>query len=63
MKKYRVELGAFVTRICVRRVTVSANNEEEACQKAEEKYYALEKKLVTSGDIGRINFDFVEELP
>ena len=62
MAKYRVEVGSFVTRMVTRHITVNAKNEEEAEQKALDKYYELEMALANSSDAGSPQVDFIEEI-
>jgi hypothetical protein len=42
--KYKCEVGSMCTRLIVRHITINANNEEEAKQKAIDKYVELEYK-------------------
>ena len=62
MKRYKIQVGAFVTRICTRQIIVRADNEEEACEKAKAKYEILEKRRIDAQDTGDLQIDFIEEL-
>ncbi len=57
MEKYRVEVGSFVTRLVTRIITVAAGSEDEARQKALEKYEQVEMKLPNSVDAGSPQVD------
>lgn len=57
MEKYRVEVGSFVTRFVGRHFTVTAQNKDEARQKAIEKYKQMEMKLSSSVDSGSPQVD------
>lgn len=57
MKRYRVEVGSFVTRLVTRTVSVAAKNEDEAKQKAIVKYEQLEERLSNSVDSGSPQID------
>lgn len=60
MAKYKVHLGSLVTRLMERKIIVSANSEEEAIQKAKDKFYdiAMGQKYTEVG--GTINVDDIE---
>ena len=62
MGKYRVEVGAFVTRMTTRHITVNAKSEEEAKEKAIDRYYKLEQLIPSSVDAGSPQVDFIEKL-
>lgn len=62
MRKYRVEVGSFVTRFKTRKITVNAKSEEEAMAKAIDKYFKLEQAVTSSVDAGSPQVDFIEEL-
>lgn len=62
MRKYRVEVGSFVTRLTTRKITVNAKSEEEAKAKAIDKYFKLEQAVTSSVDAGSPQVDFIEEL-
>ena len=47
MAKYKVECGALVTRLIKRKLLVYANNEEEAIEKAKERFDEEVEKLKT----------------
>lgn len=55
--KYKVDVGSFVTRMCTRKITVHAANEEEAKAKAIERYMELEYKLPCASDYGTPQVD------
>lgn len=62
MSKYRVQVGAFVTRLVTRNITVTAKNEEEAVQKAIDRYYKAESRVDRSVDCGDPQIDEVVEV-
>lgn len=59
-KKYRVECGAFVTVFRSRVFTVSANSEEEAEEKAKDRFYNVGR--VSGWDVDSVEIDDVEEI-
>lgn len=60
MKKYKVQLGSLVTKLMERKFTVSANSEEEAIEKAKNKFiYECSRQRYTEVG-GTINVDDVE---
>ena len=62
MGKYKVEVGSFVTRMVTRHITVSAKSEEEAEQKAIDKFCELEMNMLSSVDVGSPQIDSIDEL-
>ena len=58
--KYRVEIGSFCTRLVTRKITVSAENEAEASEKAIYKFIDMEMKVSSSVDHGCPHVDFVD---
>jgi len=63
LAKYRVEVGSFVTRFVQRKITVHADNEKEAGDKALEKFLETEAMLVNSNDPGEPQVDGIELMP
>lgn len=60
MKKYKVQLGSLVTKLMERKFTVSANSEEEAIEKAKNRFiYECSRQRYTEVG-GTINVDDVE---
>lgn len=62
MERYRVEVGSFVTRLVTRNITVVAENEYEAKQKAIRKYQQLEEELSNSVDSGSPQVDRISRV-
>lgn len=63
MPKYRVECGALVTRLMQRKFVISANSEEEAIAKAEERFDEAIDNLKTYTEKGAsVHIDFIERL-
>ena len=62
MSKYRVECGSLVTRLMTRNFVVSAKSEEEAIEKARNKfeYECSRQKYTECG--GVINIDNIEQI-
>lgn len=60
--KYKVEVGSFCTRLIQRSITINANSESEAAEKAINKFIEIEMKLANSNDFGTPRVDFVEEV-
>ncbi len=60
--KYRAEVGSFCTRFIKRTITVSAKNEEEARQKAIDKFWEIEYKLPNASDAGSPQVDEIEQI-
>lgn len=58
--KYCVDVGSFCTRMVTRKIIVNAISEEEAKQKAIEKFISIEMKLPSSNDPGDPQVDFIE---
>jgi hypothetical protein len=58
--KYKVEVGSFVTRLVSRKLIIHASNEEEAKQKAIDKYIEEESKVISSNDAGEPRVDFID---
>lgn len=62
MAKYRVHLGAFVTKLMKRQIVVSAPDEEIAIQKAKERFrYCCQNNAVYT-ECDSIEVDSVEEV-
>ncbi len=60
MAKYKVQLGSLVTKLMERNFTVSANNEEEAIEKAKKRFlYECNRQTYTECG-GTINVDDIE---
>jgi len=59
--KYKVEVGSHVTRFVQRTITVYAKDEDEAREKAVDKYIEMEYKL-NSVDAGEPRVDFITEI-
>ena len=55
--RFEVEVGSFTTRFVKRRMTVHANNEENAKEKAVEMYIMREYSLASSVDCGSPQVD------
>lgn len=62
MAKYRVEVGSFVTRFVQRKITVHAGSENDARDKALEKFLEIEAMLPNSNDPGEPQVDDIELL-
>lgn len=63
MAKYKVECGALVTRLMRRTLLVYANSEEEAIEKAKERFDEEVGKLKTYTEpCPTINIDSIERL-
>lgn len=62
MSKYRAEVGSFVTRFVQRKITVYADNEKDAREKALEKFVDMEAMLDNSNDPGEPQIDNIELL-
>jgi hypothetical protein len=62
MGKYRVEAGAFVSRLVNRTIIVHADTPEEAEAKAIDKFLDMENKLKGGGIPGSVNIDFIERI-
>lgn len=60
--KYRAEVGSFCTRYIERKITVYAKDEEEARQKAIDKFWGLEYKLPNSNDAGSPQVDEIKQI-
>ncbi|QUH21815.1 hypothetical protein [Alkaliphilus sp. B6464] len=60
--KYKVEVGSFCTRFIKRTITVHADNETEATEKAINKYIDAEMQLMNYSDFGTPQVDSVEEI-
>lgn len=62
MAKYRVNLGAFVTKLTKRKIIVSAPDEETAIQRAKERFrYCCQNNAVYT-ECDSIEVDSVEEV-
>lgn len=60
MAKYKVQLGSLVTKLMERNFTVSANSEEEAIEKAKNRFiYECSRQKYTEVG-GTINVDDIE---
>lgn len=59
--KYKAEVGSHVTRFVQRSITVYAKDEDEAREKAIDKYIEMEYKL-NSVDAGEPQVDFITEI-
>lgn len=57
--KYYVEVGSFCTRLVERKITVNAESEDEAVEKAIEKYMDMEYKIKSSVDYGEPRVDAI----
>ncbi len=61
--KYKVEVGSHVTRYVQRNITVYAKDEDEAREKAIDKYIKLEySPKLTSVDAGEPQVNFVDKI-
>ena len=58
--KYKVEVGEFVEYIRVRNLTVYANSEVEAIEKADDKFVNEMQKNPSCHDIFERHFDSIE---
>lgn len=58
--RYKVEVGSFCTRYVKRTVTIHANSETEASEKAINKFIDKEMQLVSSVDPGTPQVDCIE---
>jgi hypothetical protein len=61
MTKYRIGIGAFITEISNRVYIVSADNEEEAFEKAKDRFEKAWSRSKRMNDIGEIQLDFIEQ--
>ncbi len=59
--KYRCEVGSFCTRMVTRHITVYAQNNDEAAEKAKDKFVEIEMRLPSSSDAGTPQVDSIEE--
>ena len=62
MRKYKVQLGSLVTRLMQRKITVCANSEEEAIEKATEKFYKIAQNQKYTEVGGTVFVDEIEEI-
>ena len=63
MAKYRVQLGSFVTRLRSRNITVHADSEEEAIEKARRRFRCECDDMRTYTDCGNtVNVDAIEKI-
>ena len=63
MPKYRVNVGSLVTKYMERTYTISANSEEEAYQKAEERFRKACEDSPTFCDCGdTVNLSDIERI-
>lgn len=63
MAKYQVQLGSFVTKLRSRNITVSANNEEEAIEKAENRFRRECENMTVYTECGdTVNVDSVDKI-
>lgn len=60
--KYKVEVGSFCTRFVKRNVYVNAKNEEEAAEKAIDRFIDLEMQSDSSNDPGTPQVDSIQEV-
>lgn len=58
--KYKISVGAFVTHIAHGTFIVSANNEDEAIEKAKCRFESRQRKIPRNNDIGSIQVDSIE---
>jgi hypothetical protein len=61
MTKYKVGVGAFITIQSSRVFNISANSEEEAIEKAKDRYYKAWKRSNRWNDFDEIHLDFIEQ--
>lgn len=59
-KKYRVTVGAFITHIAHGQFTVSASSEEEAIEKAKDRFYNRQMASPRNNDVGEIIVDDIK---
>lgn len=62
MAKYRVHLGAFVTKLMKRQIVVSAPDEETAIQRAKERFRYCCKNNAVHTECDSIEVDSVEKV-
>ena len=62
MAKYRVHLGAFVTKLVERQFIESAPDEETAIQKAKDRFTSCYQEDAVYAECGSIEVDSVEEV-
>lgn len=60
--KYKVEVGSFCTRFIKRNITVNANSEEKAMEKAIDKFKDKEMELANYSDFGTPQADSIEKV-
>lgn len=60
--KYKCDVGSFCTRFVKRNITVNAKNEDEAAEKAKDKFIKMEFRLRCSSDPGTPQVDCIEEV-
>lgn len=60
--KYKCEVGSFCTRMVVRQIIVHAQNEDDAREKAIDKYHDIESRIGASVDSGSPNVDSIEQI-
>ena len=61
MSEYICEVDSFVTRLVTRHITVYALSEDEASEKAIEKYKNIEASIASSVDTGSPRINLIEE--
>lgn len=62
MPKYRIKMGSLVTKLMCRKFTVSAENEAEAIEKAEERFRKACKRHVYTECGDTVNVDSIVEV-
>lgn len=62
MAKFRVYLGAFVTKLVKRQFVESAPDEETAIQKAKDRFTSCYQENAIYAECGSIEVDAVEKL-
>lgn len=63
MAKYRVQLVSFVTKLRSRSITVSADSEEEAVERAENRFRRECHNMTIYTDCGdTVNVDSIEKI-
>lgn len=62
MAKYIVRCGSLVTKLMSRKFTISAKTEDEAIEKAKNRFYYECSRQVYTECAGRINVDNIEKI-
>lgn len=62
MSKYEIEASAFVETIRTRHMTISANSEEEAIEKAKKRFEKEQYRSHKVTNVGTVEIDSVVEI-